>query len=140
VASLTSHRVNAGAVALRDLPDCTIADLPKPDLLHTIHLGMLLHLLAWLQSFLKDHQRLERFKDLWLSVPAYRTMTAPHIAYGEVSCWTGKELKRMSTFLLAVLRNALRPPTTAQRGVFDRAILCSRALLEFFYSSYTSHD
>jgi hypothetical protein len=47
----------------------------------------------------------------------------------------------MSTFLLAVLRAALHGPTPAQRGVFDRAILCTRALLEFFfYASYTSHD
>jgi hypothetical protein len=83
-----------------------------------------------------EHQRLERFNDVWLSMPAYRTMTAPRMAYGEVSRWTGKELKRMSTFLLAVLRNALRGPTPAQRGVFDRAIRCSRALLEFFYASY----
>jgi hypothetical protein len=50
-------------------------------------------------------------------------------------------MKRLSTFVLAVLRNALRGPTPAERGTFDRAVLCSRALLEFFfYASYTSHD
>jgi hypothetical protein len=141
VASLESHRVNAGTVALRTLPDCTVADLPKPDLLHTMHLGMLAHLLAWLQSFLKEHQRLERFNNVWLSVPAYRTMSAPGKAYREISHWTGKELKKMSTFLLAVLRNALNGSTPTQRSLFDRAIRCSRALLEFlFYASYTSHD
>jgi hypothetical protein len=141
VASLNLHGVHAGDVALRALPACTVSDLPKPDLLHTMHLGMLKHLLEWLQSFLKDHGRLERFNNLWLSVPSYLTMTAPHIAYGKVFRWTGKELKQMSTFLLAVLRNALHGPTPAQRAVFDRAILCSRALLEFFfYTSYRSHD
>jgi hypothetical protein len=105
-----------------------------------MHLGMLKHLLEWIHAFLADHKRLERFNNLWLSVPSYLTFTAPNMAYEEVSHWTGKALKRMSTFLLAVLRNALHGPTPAQRGVFDRAILCTRALLEFFYASYTSHD
>jgi hypothetical protein len=141
VASLTSHRVHAGDVALRYLPGCTVSDLPKPDLLHTMHIGMLKHLLEWLQAFLKDHGRFDRFNNLWLSVPSYLGMAAPRLAYGEVSRWTGKEVKRMSTFVLAVLRNALRAPTPAERGIFDRAILCSRALLEFFfYASYPSHD
>jgi hypothetical protein len=106
-----------------------------------MHLGMLKHLMERLQSFLKNHKRFDRFNNLCLSVPSYLTMTAAHVAYGEVSRWTGKELKRMSTFLLAVLRAALHSPTPAQRGVFNRAILCTRALLEFFfYASYTSHD
>jgi hypothetical protein len=105
-----------------------------------MHLGMLKHLLEWIHAFLADHKRLERFNNLWLSVPSYLTFTAPNMAYEEVSHWTGKALKRMSTFLLAVFRNALHGPTPAQRGVFDRAILCTRALLEFFYASYTSHD
>jgi hypothetical protein len=78
---------------------------------------------------------------IWLSVPSYLGTAALRMAYGEVSRWTGMEVKRMSTFVLAVLRNALRAPTPAERGIFNRAILCSRALLEFFfYSSYTSHD
>jgi hypothetical protein len=82
VASLASRGAHAGEVALRDLLGSALVDLPKPDLLHTMHLGMLKHLMEWLQSFLKDH-----------------------------------------------------------RGIFNRAILCTRALLEFFfYASYTSHD
>jgi hypothetical protein len=48
VASLTSHRVHAGDVVLRYLLGCTMSDLPKPDLLHTMHIGMLKHLLEWL--------------------------------------------------------------------------------------------
>jgi hypothetical protein len=139
--SLDARRVNTGEVTLRSLDDCVVADLPKPDLLHTMHLGMLRHLLEWIHAFLADHKRLERFNNLWLSVPSYLTFTVPKMAYEEVSRWTGTALKQMSTFLLAVLRNALHGPTSAERGVFDRAILCTRALLEFFfYASYTSHD
>jgi hypothetical protein len=138
--SLDACRVNPGEVALRSLDDCVVADLLKPDLLQTMHLGMLRHLLEWIHAFLVDHKRLARFNNLWLSVPSYLTFTAPKMAYEEVFRWTGKALQQMSTFLLAVLRNAQHGPTSAERGVFDRAILCTHALLEFFfYASDTSH-
>jgi hypothetical protein len=141
VASLTSHGAYAGEVTLRDLLGSALVNLPKPDMLHTMRISMLKDPMEWLQSFLKDHKRFDCFNNLWLSVLSYLTMTAPHIAYGKVSRWTGKEFKRMSTFLLAVLRAALHGPTPAQRGVFDRALLCTHALLGFFfYASYTSHD
>ena len=121
--------------------DCVVSDLPKPDLLHTMQLGMLKHLLGWLQDFLKQHNRLEAFNNIWLSVPAYLDMTRPRRAYGEVSSWQGKEIKTMSRFLVGVLRSALGGPSASQRSVFDEAIECSRALVEFyFYCQYESHD
>jgi len=47
----------------------------------------------------------------------------------------------MSRFLVAVLHCALRAPFTSQRDVFNQAIECSRALVEFyFYSQYDSYD
>jgi hypothetical protein len=117
------------------------SDLPKPDLLHTMQLGMLKHLLGWLSVFLKQHKRFEAFNNIWLSVPAYLDMVQPRRTYEEVSSWQGKEIKTMSRFLVAVLRCALHAPSASQRGVFNQAIECSRALVEFyFYSQYDSHD
>jgi hypothetical protein len=110
-----------------------MSDLPKPYLLHTMHIGMLNHLLEWLQAFLRDHRRFDRFNNLWLSVPPYLNTAAPRLTYGEVSPGTRKEIKRLSTFVLGVLRNALRGPTPAERGIFDCVVLCSRAHLEFFF-------
>ena len=47
----------------------------------------------------------------------------------------------MSRFLVTVLRCALHALSVSQRGVFNQAIECSRALVEFyFYSQYDSHD
>jgi hypothetical protein len=139
-ARLTRHGVHQGSNVLWHL-DCVVSDLPKPDLLHTIQLGMLKHLLGWLQDFLKQHKRLEVFNNIWLSVPPYLDMAQPQKAYGEVSSWQGKEIKVMSRFLVAVLRCALRTPSPSQRGVFDDAIGCCRALVEFyFYAQYESHD
>jgi hypothetical protein len=45
VASLTSDGAYAGEVALRDLLGSAQVDLSKPDMLHTMHIGMLKHLM-----------------------------------------------------------------------------------------------
>lgn len=140
ITQLKERNVNAGFNILWYL-DCIVCDLPKPDLLHTMQIGMLKHLLAWLHEFLKQYKRLERFNDIWLSVPAYLDMSKPKRAYEEVSRWNGGEIKTMTRFLVGVLRNALRDPEPSQRSIFDRAIQCTRALVEFyFYCQYDSHD
>jgi hypothetical protein len=140
IAELKRHDVNPGFNILWYL-DCVTSDLPKPDLLHTMQIGMLKHLLTWLHEFLKQHKRLDKFNDIWLSVPAYLDMTKPRCAYEEVSHWNGGEIKTMTRFLVGVVRNALRDPSPSQRSVFDRAVECSRSLIEFyFYCQYDSHD
>jgi len=137
---LASFDVHQGYNLLWDL-DCMTSDLPKPNLLHTMQLGMLKHLLEWLSVFLKQHNRFEAFNNIWLSVPAYLDMAQPWWTYKEVSSWQGKEIKTMSCFLVAILRCALRAPSASQHGIFNQAIECSRVLGEFyFYSQYDTHD
>jgi hypothetical protein len=46
---------------------CNPVDLPKPDVLHTMQLGMLKHLLEWIHALLKQYNRLDRFNAIWLS-------------------------------------------------------------------------
>ena len=67
------------------------AELPKPDLLHTIYLGILKHLMEWVQEFLRKHHRLEGFDEVWASMGAYPGFTVPKKAYRQVSQWQGKE-------------------------------------------------
>ena len=139
-ARLASFDVHQGSNVFWDL-DCVTSDLPKPDLLHTMQLGMLKNLLGWLLMFLKQHKHFEAFNNIWLSVPAYLDMAQPRRIYEEVSSWQGKEIKTRSRFLVAILSCALRAPFASQRDVFNQAIECSRALVEFyFYSQYNSHD
>ena len=139
-ANLRSRNVNPGFNILWYLESVT-SDLPKPDLLHTMQIGMLKHLLGWLQDFLKQHKRLEQFNDIWLSVPAYLDMSKPRCAYEEVSRWNGGEIKTMTRFLVAVTRNALRNPNAAQKAYFESALECTRSLVEFYmYCQYDSHD
>jgi len=140
-ARLTSFDVHQGSNVFWDL-DCVTSDLLKPDLLHTMQLGMLKHLLGWLLVFLKQHKRFEVFNNIWLSVPTYLDMVQPRRMYEEVSSWQGKEIiKTMSRFLVTILRCALRTPSASQCDVFNQAIECSRALVEFyFYFQYDLHD
>ena len=139
-ARLASFDVHQGYNVLWDL-DCMTSNLPKPDLLHTMQLGMLKHLLGWLSKFLKQHNRFEAFNNIWLSVPVYLDMVQPRRTYEEVSSWQGKEIKTMLRFLVTILRCALHMPSASQRGIFNQVIECSRALVEFyFYSQYDSHD
>jgi Plavaka transposase len=118
-----------------------IHDLPKPDLLHTMQLGMIKHLIEWIEMLCKAHGRLQRFDDLWLQVPAYLEMTRPTRAYSEVSQWQGKEMKTMARFLMAVVVGALNAPSGVQKRPFEDAIKCTRGLLDFWmYCQYPSHD
>jgi hypothetical protein len=120
---------------------CNPVDLPKPDVLHTIQLGMLKHLLEWIHAFLKQYNRLDRFNAIWLSIPAYLDMTRRTKAYEEISQWTGKEYKTMSRFLTGCLASTLSEPSRPEKRVFDKAILCTRALCEFFlYCQYPVHN
>jgi len=74
-------------------------------------------------------------------VPAYHNLTPKNKSYGEVSQWNGKEMKEMSRYLLGVVSQSLRGGSPAQRPIFNHAIVCPRALLEFYmYARYKSHD
>jgi len=41
------------------------SDLHKPDMLHTVYLGLFKHMMDWIQGFLKKHGRLEAFDEVW---------------------------------------------------------------------------
>ena len=140
IAELKLHDVNPGFNSLWYL-DCVTSDLPKPELLHSMQIGMLKHLLTWLHEFSKQHKQLDKFNNIRLSVPAYLDMTKARCTYKEVSHWNGGEIKMMIRFLVGVVRNALWDPSPSQCSVFDRAVECSRSLIEFyFYRQYESHD
>jgi hypothetical protein len=74
-------------------------------------------------------------------VPAYHDLTPKYMSYEEVSQWNGKEMKEMSRYLLGVVTQSLRGGSPAQRPIFNPAIECTQALLEFYmYARYKSHD
>jgi len=139
-AELSSRHVHRGFNMFRHFP-CIVSDLLKPDLLHTMQIDMLDHLQKWIFHFMKTQERLDKYNAIWLSVPAYHNLTPKIKSYEEVSQWNGKRMKEMSRYLLGVVTQSLRGENPARRPIFNRAIECSRALLEFYmYARYKSHD
>jgi hypothetical protein len=106
-----------------------------------MQIGMLDHLQKWIFHFMKTHERLDKYNAIRLSVPAYHDLTPKNKSYEEVSQWNGKEMQEMSRYLLGVVTQSLRGGNPAQCPIFNRAIECTRKLLEFcMYARYKSHD
>jgi prepilin-type processing-associated H-X9-DG protein len=138
-AELSSHPVHPGSNVFRNIP-CIVSDLPKPDLLHTIQIGILHHLQKWIFHFMKMHQQLDKYNAIRLSVPAYHDLTPKNESYVDVSQWNWKEMKEMSRYQLGVVTQSLQGGIPAQHPTFDCATQCTLALLEFYmYAQYKSH-
>jgi hypothetical protein len=106
-----------------------------------MQIGVLDHLLMWISHFMTMHERLDKYYSIWVSVPAYDNLTAQYNSYEEVSEWNGKKMKEMSRYLLRVGTWSLQGGCRAQSPVFNHAIQCTPALLEFYmYVGYKSHD
>ena len=59
----------------------------------------------------------------------------------EVCDWNGKDIKGISGYLFRVVTQSLRGGSPAQPPIFNRAIECTRAWLEFYMSAqYQFHD
>jgi hypothetical protein len=90
---------------------------------------------------MKTHERLDKYNAIWFSLPAYNDLTRKNMSYEEVSKWNGKKMKEMSRHLLGVVSQSLRGGSPAQRPIFNHAIECTRALLEFYrYARYKYHN
>jgi len=114
-AKLSSRHVQRGLNIFRHIP-CIVSDLPT-------------------------HERLDKYNAIWLSVPAYHHLTPKNQSYEELSHWNWKKMKEMSWYLLGVVTQSPQGGNPAQRPIFNRAIECTRALLEFYmYARYQFHD
>ena len=139
-AELLSRHVHWGFNVFWHIP-CIVSDLPKPDLLHTMQIGMHDHLQKCIFHFMKTHERLDKYNAIWLSLPAYHDLTTKNKSYEDVSQWNGKEIKEMSQYLLVVITQSLRGGSPAQHLIFNHAIECTSALLQLYmYAQYKSHD
>jgi len=83
-AELSSRHVHRRFNVFRHIP-CIVSYLPKPDLLHTMQIGMLDHLQKWIFHLMKTHERLDKYKAIWLSVPADHDLVPRNELYQEVS-------------------------------------------------------
>jgi hypothetical protein len=95
-------------------------------MLHTVYLGILKHMMKWIVSFLKQHQRLDRFDAIWTAVPAYPGLLKFNKAYGAVIQWTGKEMRALCRILLPVFAATLSNPTTTEKAYSETQSFVSK--------------
>ena len=77
--------INLGQNVFHGLHRVSVSDLHTPDMLHTVYLGLLKHMMDWIQAFLKKHGRLQAFDDVWKALPPYPGFLVPKKAYREVA-------------------------------------------------------
>ena len=80
---------------------------------------------------MKRHERLDKYNAILLSIRAYHDLTPKNKSCEQVPQCDGKEMKEMSRYILGVVTQSLRGGRPAQSPVFNHAIECTRALLEF---------
>ena len=139
-------RIAGGAVEL----------LWKPDLLHTVYLGVIDNAFDWATLFLDAEGLTSDFDLQWVNLPSYHNWTPPNKPFQAVQKWTGKEMRRWSKALLVVFSVVLKAaldPSGPHRdriakaggigGAKDRykqAIRCLRGLIQFsLMGLYPSH-
>jgi len=104
-------------------------------------IGMLDHLQMWILHFMKTNELLDKYNAIWLSAPPYHDLILKTKSYEEVPKWDRKKLEDMSWYLLGVVTQSLRGEIPAQCFIFNHAIECTQALLEFdMYARYKAHD
>lgn len=127
-----------------DNPALSSKNLWKPDLLHTLYEGMAKHLFNWILGLLKKYDRLHRFNERWLAIPRYNDMTSPSKSFFQMTQKTGKEMRTATRLLLPVLTAALDSPKPTEAAVFDKAINCTRYMVDFMllchYNEHTDES
>ena len=115
-------------------------DLHKPDLLHKIYLGLLKHMMEWVEGFLKKHKRQKACDDDWKEIPPYPGFSVPKKAYRQIPQWHGKEMRSLGHCISAVFASPLRDPDSSQYHDFKSALKCVSALVDFsLMAQYRSH-
>ena len=71
------------------------SDLYKPDILHTIYLGLFKDMMDSIEAILKKHRRLQAFDQVWKALLPYPGFLVPKKAYRDVTQWQGKEMRNL---------------------------------------------
>ena len=133
-------RINIGPGVFHGFYRVSAPDLQVPDLLHTIYLRLVKHMMDWIQGFLKKHGRLQAFDNAWKTLPPYPGFFLPKRAYREVTQWQGKEMRNLGRCLSGVLALVLRQQDSTPVIPFKRALECVRAHVDFnMIAQYRSH-
>lgn len=132
---------------LWSMPSASPKVLWNPDLLHTMDLGMIKHLIEWCFKFLDSYRPLaEVFDTLWLSVSPHPSIKRPNKTYRSIKQKTGMEFRNAARLLGTLMEATLasyEPPNDTAGAVmreFSDALDCTSTFLDFhLMAQYKSH-
>jgi len=101
------------------------------DILHTVYLGMLMHLMDWVTSFLEQHAWIDKFNQFWAMMPPYPGFARFNKPYSQVTQCSGKEMEALGHVIVPVFATTLLNPSTSQSIPFTEALLCVKNLAYF---------
>jgi hypothetical protein len=138
---LSARRVNKREGVFWALPMVSHETIARPDILHTVHLGVIDHLMKWVADFMRNHKRLDAFNAHWRRMSSYPAFRQFSKEYGAVQQWTSNEMRTIPRILVAILSATLLDSSPHEKPLFDRCIHASRSIIRFvFMLEYDSHD
>jgi len=115
--------------------------LVVPDLLHTVYLGVLKHLMEWLVKWLNTEKLMATFDDFWCRVPAYHGLKNFNKRYTATSQWQGKEMKVVVKILVPILAATLLSVGSPISPHYAQVLKCVRSFVYFaLMCEYRSHS
>jgi hypothetical protein len=102
-----------------------------PNILHTVHLGMLQHLMDCVTSFLQQHSRIDTFSQLLAMIPPYPGVARFSKPYCQVMQWCVKEMRALGGVIVPVFMATLLNPLPSRSITFTEGLLCVTNLVYF---------
>jgi hypothetical protein len=128
---LTERSIATTEGVFWNMKSVSLHTLIVPDVLHTIYLGILKHLMEWIVPFLEFHKQIDRFNDLWAIMPYYPGFARFNKPYTAVTQWSGKEMKALGCVIVPIVTTMLFDPSSEQQGPFESAMLCVKTSSTF---------
>ena len=127
--SLEDRTVGTSEGVFCNMRCISLTTIIVPDILHTVYVGMLKHLMDWVTSFLEQHSMINKFNQLWAMMPSYPGFARFNKPYSQVTQWSGKEMKALGRVIVPVFAATHFNPSASQRIPFTEALLCVNNLL-----------
>jgi len=102
-----------------------------PDIVHTVYLHMLKHLMDWVTFFLEQHCKIDKFNLLWVMMPSYPGFARFNKPHGQVTQKSGTEMKPPRRVIVSVPVAILFNPPASERISFTDVLLCIKNLVYF---------
>jgi len=89
------------------------------------------HLIDWVMSFLTHHSRINKFNQLWATIPPYPAFHQFNRPCSQVTQWSSKEITALQRVIVPVFAVTLSNPLASQRIPFTDALLCVKNFVYF---------